>query len=100
MDGMLLAATRDAAPGERVILSGPDTVSWGTFFGEFARALGVPGPTFWPLAEVSKQNQGFVRDVKLVLRNPKRIFQIIVRWPPARSALQAGLDALPKPKMG
>ncbi|GJD80547.1 Inositol 2-dehydrogenase/D-chiro-inositol 3-dehydrogenase [Methylobacterium gregans] len=97
VDGMLLAATRDAAVGERFILSGPDTVSWGTFFSEFARALGVPGPTSWPLAEVSKQNQGFVRDVKLVLRNPKRIVQIIVRWPPARSALQAGLDALPKP---
>ncbi|ACL60443.1 NAD-dependent epimerase/dehydratase family protein [Methylobacterium nodulans] len=97
VDGMLLAATRQEAIGERFILSGPDHVTWATFYGEFARALGVRPPAFWPLDRVGRANHGLMRDIKLVARNPKRIMQIIVRWPPARQVLQAGLDASPKP---
>ena len=41
-----------------------------------------------------------MRDIKLVARNPKRIVQIIVRWYPARQALQAGLDNMPEPLRG
>jgi predicted dehydrogenase/nucleoside-diphosphate-sugar epimerase len=97
VDGMLLAATRPEAVGERFILSGPDHVTWATFYGEFARALGVRGPSFWPLDHIARANHGLMRDLTRVARNPKRVMQIIVRWPPARQALQAALDACPKP---
>ena len=95
IDAMLLAAQRPEAVGERFIVSGPAPVSWGKFFGAIAQALQVPAPVYWPSARIEGENSGVVRDIKAVLANPKRLVQIIVRWPPARQALQAGYDALP-----
>jgi len=97
VDGFILAATRPEAIGERFIMSGPKPVTWAEFFRSFAKALRTAPPEFWPAALISKSNQGLLRDIKLVAKNPKRIVQIIVRWYPARQALQAGLDALPAP---
>lgn len=97
VDGFILAATRPEAIGERFIMSGPKPVTWSEFFHAFAKALRTAPPQFWPAERISKNNQGLLRDIKLVAKNPKRIIQIIVRWYPARQALQAGLDALPPP---
>jgi predicted dehydrogenase/nucleoside-diphosphate-sugar epimerase len=97
VDGFILAATRPEAIGERFIMSGPEPVTWAEFFNAFAKILRTAPPEFWPAARISKANQGLMRDIKLVAKNPKRIIQIIVRWYPARQALQAGLDALPAP---
>jgi nucleoside-diphosphate-sugar epimerase len=96
VDGLILAGTHPAAVGERFIMSGPDPVTWSVFFGAFAHALNVPGPSFLPADEIARSNHGVLHDVRLVLSNPKRLIQIIVRWPPARHALQSGLDAMPK----
>jgi nucleoside-diphosphate-sugar epimerase len=100
VDGLILAATRQEAVGERFIISGPEPVTWRTFFGTFADALGTGQPEYWPAERIAKSNQGLMRDIKLVARNPKRIIQIIVRWYPARQALQAGLDSMPEPLKG
>ncbi len=100
VDGFVLAATRPEAIGERFILSGPEPVTWGEFFGTFAGALATAPPEYWPAERIAKNNQGLMRDIKLVAQNPKRIVQIIVRWYPARQALQAGLDAMPEPLKG
>ena len=100
VDGLLLAATEPAAIGERFVMSGPEPVGWGEFFSRFAEALGTAPPQFWPAEQIAKSNHGLMRDLKLVAKNPKRIMQIIVRWYPARQALQAGLDALPEPLKG
>jgi nucleoside-diphosphate-sugar epimerase len=100
VDGLILAAMERAAVGERFILSGPAPVTWGAFFGSIAAALGVRPPERWPAARISTSNQGLVRDLKLVAGNPKKIIQIMVRWPPARQALQAGLNAMPEPLKG
>ncbi|WP_332684186.1 NAD-dependent epimerase/dehydratase family protein [Bosea sp. (in: a-proteobacteria)] len=95
IDALLLAAQRREAVGERFIISGPEPVSWGKFFASIAQALQVAPPVHWPSARIEGENSGVVRDIKAVLANPKRLVQIIVRWPPARQALQAGYDALP-----
>ncbi|NNM74082.1 NAD-dependent epimerase/dehydratase family protein [Enterovirga aerilata] len=97
VDGMLLAATKPDAVGERFILSGPEIVTWGRFFGTVADALRIPGPSCWPKDRIMARNHGLWRDIRMVASDPRRIVQIVVRWPPARQALQAGLDALPKP---
>lgn len=97
VDGMMSAATEPGAVGERFILSGPDVVTWSRFFETFADQLRTDGPTYWPEARISAENHGLMRDIRMVLSNPKRIVQIAVRWPPARQALQSGLDALPPP---
>ncbi len=100
VDGFILAATQPGAVGERFLLSGPAPVGWGEFFGAMARALGTAQPEFWPNERISKMNHGIMRHIKRVARNPKRILQIIVRWNPARQALQAGIDKLPEPLKG
>jgi nucleoside-diphosphate-sugar epimerase len=100
VDGLILAAVHPGAVGERFIMSGPKPVTWGEFFGTFASALGTAQPQYWPAERISKENPGLLRDIKLVAQNPKRLVQIIVRWYPARQALQAGLDALPEPFKG
>ncbi|TCR62608.1 NAD-dependent epimerase/dehydratase family protein [Bosea sp. BK604] len=97
VDGFVLAASRPESKGERFILSGPEPVSWATFYETIADAVQSAKPVYWPAEAIGKENHGFVRDLKMVLANPKRLIQIIVRWPPARQALQAGYDALPKP---
>jgi predicted dehydrogenase/nucleoside-diphosphate-sugar epimerase len=97
IDGMILSAVVPAAIGERFILSGPEPVTWGTFFMEFARALGTRPPQFWPHEKIVKQNQGVVRNIRLALSDPKRLIKMIVSWNPARGVLQAGLDAMPAP---
>jgi nucleoside-diphosphate-sugar epimerase len=93
--GLMLAAVHPAAKGERFIMAGPEPVYWARFFQEFASALSVPGPLFWPASKIQQSTTGFANDVRLVMSDPKRLIQIIVRWPPARHALQAGLDAMP-----
>lgn len=100
VDGFIQAATEPAAIGERFVLSGPSPVSWGEFFEAMASALGTAKPEYWPAERISKLNQGLLRDIKLVAQNPKRIVQIIVRWPAARHALQTGLDNMPEPLKG
>jgi nucleoside-diphosphate-sugar epimerase len=97
VDGFILAATQPAAIGERFLLSGPAPVGWGEFFSAFASALGTSPPEFWPAERIAKASQGLIRDLKLVARNPKNIVKIIVRWSPARQALQAGIDHMPEP---
>jgi predicted dehydrogenase/nucleoside-diphosphate-sugar epimerase len=97
VDALVLAAKRPEAVGERFIVSGPEPVSWASFFETIARALQIARPTYWPADTIAKANHGFMRDLKMVLANPRRLIQIIVRWPAARQALQSGYDALPKP---
>ena len=96
VDGMMLAATHPRSAGQRFIMSGPEPVTWAEFFGAFAHSLRVPRPELWPCEQISRQNHGLVRDVKLVVANPKRIIQILVRWPAVRQILQTGLEAMPK----
>ncbi|MEM9356997.1 MAG: NAD-dependent epimerase/dehydratase family protein [Pseudomonadota bacterium] len=100
VDGLVLAATHPQAKGHRFIMSGPEPVTWKTFFDSFSNALGTAKPEYWPAEKISKANSGLMRDLKLIAKNPKMIIQIIVRWYPARQALQAGLDAMPEPLKG
>jgi predicted dehydrogenase/nucleoside-diphosphate-sugar epimerase len=93
--GLVLAAVHPAAKGERFIMSGPEPVHWAHFFQEFARALSVPGPLFWPKSKIAQSTNGLANDIRHVMSNPKHLIQIIVRWPPARHMLQAGLDSMP-----
>lgn len=97
IDGFILAAVNPAAIGQRFVMSGPKPVTWGAFFGEFASSIGAAQPTYWKAEKISASNSGIMHDLKMVISNPKQIIQIIVRWNPARRALQSGLDALPKP---
>jgi hypothetical protein len=97
IDAMILAANRPTAVGERFVISGPETVTWATFFERFAGALGTAGPQYRPADQIARENSGLVHDVKMVATNPKKIIQIAVRSPSVRNLLQTSLDSLPKP---
>lgn len=97
VDAMILCALRPQAVGERFVISGPETVTWGRFFESFAQALRVKGPVYRPAADIARENSGLLHDMKLVARNPKKIVQIAVRNPAMRKLLQSALDSLPKP---
>lgn len=40
VDALILAAERDEAVGERFLISGPDTVSWGDYYRAYAKMMG------------------------------------------------------------
>ncbi len=100
VDAMILAAIKPEAVGERFVVSGPESVTWATFFQRFAEILGTARPQYRPASQISAANSGLAHDVKLVVSNPKKIIQIAVRSPAVRNLLQAGLDSLPKPLYG
>jgi predicted dehydrogenase/nucleoside-diphosphate-sugar epimerase len=97
IDAMIIAAIKPTAIGERFVISGPETVTWRTFFERFAEALGTAGPQYRPADQIARENSGLVHDVKMVASDPKRLIRIAARSPSVRNMLQAGLDSLPKP---
>jgi predicted dehydrogenase/nucleoside-diphosphate-sugar epimerase len=94
-DGILLAAISPAAVGERFIMSGPEPVTWATFFTAFANALGTNPPKYWPREQIEKSNRSAIRNIALVLSNPKHLIKLVASWKPARSVLDAAIDAMP-----
>lgn len=95
VDGLILAAVSPAAVGERFIISGPQPVTWATFFTEMAHALGTKPPKFWPYERIAETNHGVIRNIKLAVSDPKRLIKMAVRWKRVRQVLQAVLDAMP-----
>jgi predicted dehydrogenase/nucleoside-diphosphate-sugar epimerase len=95
VDAMLLSATAKRAVGERFVITGPDAPSWSHFFERFQQALGVNSLAYWNAAAITRAGKGLGKDLRMLLEDPKKIIQVIVRWKPARQALQAGFDNLP-----
>jgi len=96
IDGLLLAATKPEAVGERFLMSGPEPVTWGQFFNSFATALGTASPTFWPAEKIAKARGGLLNKPKMVAAHPRRLVGFVMHWSPARRLVEAGLDALPR----
>jgi len=97
IDAMLLAAVREEAIGQRFLVSGADTVTWGHFFEQFAQALGTQGPEYRPAEEIPLQSNGFAYRVKLVVSNPQMIIKMAVQSRFIRKLLDTGLHLLPRP---
>ncbi|MGY0777742.1 NAD-dependent epimerase/dehydratase family protein [Azospirillum argentinense] len=95
VDAMIAATRSPQAIGERFVISGPDAPPWAAVFGRFQEALGVDSLRFQPAAVIRKEMKSLRRDIAMVLQDPKKIIQIIVRWRPARRVLQGGFDSLP-----
>lgn len=95
VDAMIAATRSPQAIGERFVISGPDAPPWAAVFGRFQEALGVDSLRFQPAEAIRKEMKSLRRDIAMVLQDPKKIIQIIVRWRPARRLLQGGFDSLP-----
>jgi len=53
VESLIRAVEVDAAVGERVLVSGPETVTWREFFGAYERMLGVSSVMLMPVAEIT-----------------------------------------------
>jgi nucleoside-diphosphate-sugar epimerase/predicted dehydrogenase len=95
VDGLILAALSPAAVGERFIISGPQPVTWATFYTEMGRALRTQLPKFWPYDRIADANHGAIQSIRLTVSDPKRLIKMVLRWKQVRQVLQAGLDAMP-----
>jgi predicted dehydrogenase/nucleoside-diphosphate-sugar epimerase len=95
VDAMLLAATSPRAVGERFVISGPDAPGWSLFFERFQQALGVGSLAYQDAPAIARAGKGLGQDLRMLLEDPKKIIQVIVRWKPARQLLQAGFDTMP-----
>ena len=96
IDGMLLAAVTPAAVGERFILSGPQAVTWATFYNDMAKALGAKPPQFMS-SEPTPVGPNGLRKVLHTVSNPKRLVKAAINFGPAKRALRAVVKRLPAP---
>jgi nucleoside-diphosphate-sugar epimerase len=82
VDAMLLAAERDQAIGERFLISGPQEVPWKQFFESLQEPLGADSIKYWSDDQIKKAKGAVVRNIKLMLREPKRLANMLpVRKP-------------------
>ena len=97
VSAMILAATHPAAVGHCFLVTGPEPVTWGQFYGRIAQAIGAKGPQFRPAQDISRQN-GKARRVLALATDPGRVLRRLARIGPCRKLLGAGLTVLPGPK--
>jgi nucleoside-diphosphate-sugar epimerase/predicted dehydrogenase len=95
VDGLLLAAVSPSTVGERFIISGPQPVTWATFFTAIAHALGTKPPIFWPHDQIAKANDGVGAGIGGLHLDPKRLVRVALNRRSIRRVLQAGLDVVP-----
>jgi len=83
VDAMLLAAEKNAAVGERFLISDEEPVPWRAFFGAYEQILGKPGVVLKPIEEVETLvgSAKGVRSLKRLWANPRQIAQ----WRPVRA---------------
>jgi nucleoside-diphosphate-sugar epimerase len=104
VDGLILAAGSPAAVGERFIMSGPEPVTWVTFFTEIARSLGTNPPQLWPSEQIEKQKEQIEKSARKsfkrggeILVSPRHLLEIIMSWEPLHKFFRFCHDALPAP---
>ncbi|MCX6022765.1 MAG: NAD-dependent epimerase/dehydratase family protein [Chloroflexi bacterium] len=82
VDAMLLAATADGVTGERFLISGPKPVTWGEFYGGYARHAGLNAPVTTldgaDIANLRGADAGVAGKFKAILSDPIRLVGV---WP-------------------
>jgi nucleoside-diphosphate-sugar epimerase len=91
IDGLVLAALRPEAAGERFIVSGREPVTWATFFSAIAGALSLRPPSFWPRDDIARSIEGN-HSVRL---SPKNVIRSLARGPIVRGVVEGTLDLMP-----
>lgn len=82
VDAMLLAAERDHAIGERFLISSSEEVTWKQFFESLQEPLGADSIKYWSDDQIEKDKSDVMRNIKLMLREPKRLVNMLpVRKP-------------------
>jgi nucleoside-diphosphate-sugar epimerase len=85
VDAMLLAAEREQAIGERFLISGSEEVTWKDFFESLQEPLGAKSLQYWSDDQIKQAKGDVMRNVKLMLSEPKRLVNML----PIRPLLEA-----------
>jgi len=87
VEALLLAAREPGAVGERILVSGPNTVTWHEFYRRYERMLGTRSLVFMERAEIERLNRAGAGAPKtgLIRRDPRRVLD----WAPARRLYKA-----------
>lgn len=94
VSGMILAATRPEAVGQRYLLSGPEPISWKEFYEGIARAIGVKGPRYQSASDILRANVGH-RKLLRVASDPRTVMRKVAGIGPVRKMVSKGLRVLP-----
>ena len=89
---IIRAAVVPAARGRRYLVSGPEPVTWRTFYQKIADALERPGPQAISNADFGRLTSSPANTVKQLLAEPRSI----TRWAPARTLASYAKLALSK----
>lgn len=82
VDALLLAAVEPGAIGARILVSGPDTVTWHEFYRTYERMLGTHSLVLMERAEIERLRKpsSIAPNRGLLRRDPRRLLD----WAPAR----------------
>jgi len=101
VDAMVLAGVRSEARAETFIISGPEPVTWRTFYGAFEKVLGIESTRAVAAADLQRVLEEQARAEKTWhkllawLRNPQ-VFWAIVKAPPLGYLVEGLKRMLPK----
>jgi nucleoside-diphosphate-sugar epimerase len=78
VNAMVLASQAEGVIGKRFLISGPEPISWDTFFQGYALALGLDDGHIQYLSrdEITRRNNNPLSAIRLLMGNPKRIARI------------------------
>jgi nucleoside-diphosphate-sugar epimerase len=82
VDALLLAADAEGAIGERLLISGPEPMTWHAFYSAYERMLGVESVVLMPQGEIAGLAPADSRgpSLRLLSRDPRRLNE----WLPVR----------------
>ena len=95
VDGLVLATNSSMAIGERFILSGPNPVTWASFFDAIAVALGTRLPAYWRPEEIVNDRQTVLSRLRPKALDYRHLIRVIAGERAGRDVLRTILDAMP-----
>jgi nucleoside-diphosphate-sugar epimerase len=89
-DALILAAQKDAAVGERFLISGPDAVTWREFYHAYEQMLGTQSVVLMTTTEIEQLNQaeGIAPSLGAIRQDPRRL----LNWQPVRRLYKFARD--------
>ena len=94
VSGMILAAMRPEAVGQRYLLSGPEPITWKEFYEGVARAIGAKGPRYQPVNGILRANAKH-RKLLRMASDPRTVMRKVAGIGFVRKAVSKGLRVLP-----
>ena len=94
VSALILAATHRDATGQRFLISGPEPVTWATFYETIAQSIGANGPRYLSAATI-KREAAPLRKLLRLARDPEGIMRRLSKAPAGQKLIEACIAILP-----